>query len=97
MRRRLAMAAMSMLVLNTGASLAAEGGSCIPDGTALSLIAFDSKYDKNCLAAPADTAFTIDFTNLDRAIPHNVSIYEDETSGTRLFKGELLDGPGRIK
>jgi plastocyanin len=69
--------------------------TCSPDGNALSLTAFDSKFDKDCLAAPAGQAFTIDFSNLDRGIPHNVAIYEDETAAKTLFKGELVDGPGK--
>jgi plastocyanin len=73
----------------------AAAASCRPDGTALSITAFDTKFDKHCLAAPADQAFTIDFTNLDRGIPHNVAIYEDESAVKMFFKGELVDGPGK--
>lgn len=69
--------------------------TCSPNGTALSVTAFDGKFDKDCLAAPAGQGFTIDFSNLDRGIPHNVAIYEDETAAKTLFKGELVDGPGK--
>jgi plastocyanin len=68
--------------------------TCNPNGTALSLIAFDGKFDKKCLAAPAGQAFTIDFKNLDRSIPHNVAIYRDQTAQQVLFKGALVEGPG---
>jgi plastocyanin len=61
----------------------------------LKITAFDTKFDKNCLAAPANQDFTIDFSNLDRGIPHNVAIYEDETARKTFFKGELVDGPGK--
>ena len=94
-------AAISMLVMTGGGSSAAAvqpkaaGGTCSPNGTKLSITAFDSKFDKKCLAAPANQAFTIDFTNLDRGIPHNVSIYQDQTAGKTFFKGELIDGPGK--
>lgn len=73
----------------------AAAATCSPNGAALSVTAFDSKFDKDCLAAPAGQAFTIDFSNLDRGIPHNVAIYEDETAAKNLFKGELVDGPGK--
>jgi plastocyanin len=90
--------AAALLAL-TGASSAdavqPTATSCAPDGTALSITAFDSKFDKDCLAAPADQAFTIDFNNLDRGIPHNVAIYEDETAQKTLFQGELIDGPSK--
>jgi len=96
-----AVAAISMLILSGGGSSAAAvqpkaaGGTCSPNGTKLSITSFDGKFDKKCLAAPANQAFTIDFTNLDRGIPHNVSIYEDQTASKTFFKGELIDGPGK--
>ena len=101
-RRRLwlpALAAASWLAL-TGAGARAESARpvadepCSPNGTALTLTAFDQKFDKTCLAAPATQAFTVDFKNLDRGIPHNLSIYEDQTAAKILFKGELVSGPG---
>jgi plastocyanin len=101
-RRRLllpAVAFVSWLVLTSGSSFAvpeqSADGTCSPNGTALSVTAFDNKFDKDCLAAPANQAFTIDFTNLDRGIPHNVAIYQDSTASKIFFKGELVDGPGK--
>ena len=98
MGKRSLAALIAWLVLSGGAAFAvpaqAKGGTCSPNGTALSLTAFDFKFDKDCLAAPTGQAFTIDFKNLDRGIPHNVAIYEDETVHKVLFKGELVDGPG---
>ena len=96
-----AVMAMSWLAMTAGGSFAASeqpkaGGTCSPNGTALSISAFDGKFDKNCLAAPANQAFTIDFNNLDRGIPHNVAIYEDQTARKMFFKGELIEGPNKI-
>ena len=67
--------------------------TCTANGTALQINAYDNKYDKDCMAVPADQAFTIEFKNEDRGIPHNVSLY-DKSSGTEktLFKGEIIDG-----
>ena len=77
-------------------ALAEPGAAkCSPNGTALSITAFDQKFDKDCLAAPADQALTVDFKNLDRGIPHNLAIYEDSAGAKMLFKGELVEGPGR--
>ena len=93
-----ALAAVSLLGLtgvgSFAASTQAADASCTPNGTQLSITAFDGKFNKNCLAAPANTAFTIDFKNLDRGIPHNVAIYQDETAEKTYFKGDLVDGPG---
>jgi plastocyanin len=71
-----------------------DGGTCSANGTVVSVIAFDGKFDKKCLAAPANQALTIDFKNLDRGIPHNVAIYRDSTAQQLLFKGALVEGPG---
>lgn len=101
-RRQLLLPAVAALLLATlagAASLAGpvqpKGATCSPQGTTLTLTAFDQKYDKDCLAVPANQDVTIDFSNLDRGIPHNVSIYEDETARKNFFKGELTDGPGK--
>ena len=89
----------SWLAVTGGGSFAGAaqqgGDTCSSSGTALSITAFDNKFDKGCLAAPAHQAFTIDFTNLDRGIPHNVAIYEDETAQTMYFRGERVEGPGK--
>jgi plastocyanin len=94
-----AVAALLSVALTSAGSFAGpvqpKDANCSPDGTSLKLTAFDQKFDKNCLAAPANQNFTIDFSNLDRGIPHNVAIYEDETARKNFFKGELTDGPGR--
>lgn len=91
-----AAAALVWMSCTAPVSLAADSGaSCSPDGTALKITAFDTKFDKKCLAAPAGQNFTIEFSNLDRGIPHNVAIYEDETARKNFFKGELIDGPGK--
>jgi plastocyanin len=69
---------------------------CEPDGTTLAIAAQNSAFDKDCLAAPAGQAFTIDFTNDDAGVPHNVDIY-DQQGGTHLGGAaptEFFTGPG---
>ncbi|HEY7281470.1 MAG TPA: cytochrome c oxidase subunit II [Actinomycetota bacterium] len=68
---------------------AAQGG-CSPNGTDLKIDAVPTiKFDTDCLAAPANQAFTIDFTNKDTTgIPHNVALYtKDPTQGGTLLGG----------
>jgi plastocyanin len=93
---RLAPAAAVCLLAVTSVPAFADSpsGTCSPDGTKLALIALDGKFDKKCLAAPTGQAFTIDFKNLDRGLPHNVAIYRDRTARAVLFQGDLVDGPG---
>ncbi|HKN91491.1 MAG TPA: cupredoxin domain-containing protein [Acidimicrobiia bacterium] len=93
-------AAMSWLAL-AGAGSFAESkpnadSTCSANGTALSMTASDNKYDKDCLAVPANQASIIAFDNEDRGIPHNVSIYQDDTASKALFKGEVIEGPKKI-
>jgi plastocyanin len=89
--------AMSVLGLTgegaSGAAAPTPSATCAPQGTALSIVANDDKYDKDCLAAPADQAFTIDFDNQDRGIPHNVAIYDKANGNKTLFQGEIIYGP----
>ena len=70
-----------------------ETATCTADGTALQITAYDNKFDKDCMAVPADQAFTIELTNKDRGIPHNVSLYDTSGGSEKtLYKGELIDG-----
>jgi plastocyanin len=94
--RGVVIVAASLLVLVGGVASAnsePKPTTCAANGNALQLSAYDNKYDKDCMAAPADQAFTIEFKNEDRGIPHNVSLY-DKSSGTEkpLFKGDIIDG-----
>jgi plastocyanin len=83
-------------VVSFAESKPGTAGDCKANGTALSITASDNKYDKDCLAVPAGEASTIAFDNEDRGIPHNVSIYKDDTASEALFKGEVIDGPKKI-
>jgi plastocyanin len=56
----------------------------------------DNVFDTTSLTAPAGEAFTLFFDNMDAGIPHNVSIYSDDTATTSLFVGELITGPDTI-
>jgi plastocyanin len=95
-----ALAITSWLAPTAAGAAAAEEGvatTCSPEGTALTIVAFDNKFDKDCLAAPADQAFTIELDNQDNGIPHNVSLYDTADGGKKeLFKGEIIAGPSKI-
>jgi plastocyanin len=66
---------------------------CRPSGTQVQVTARNLAFDRECLAAPADTAFTIAFNNDDAGQPHNVSIISD---GEPLFTGEIITGPRTV-
>lgn len=70
--------------------------ACEPTRPELAIAARDILFDTDCLAAPADTPFSIAFDNQDPGVPHNVAIYTDETAAEPLFVGEIFDGPRAV-
>jgi nitrite reductase (NO-forming) len=66
---------------------------CSPAGRTLRVMAMNSAFDATCLAAPAGRSFEIVFDNTDAGIPHNVSIYTEESAADPLFVGEVFSGP----
>ena len=71
----------------TGGSTGSESST----GTTSELSASGNSFSADALtfAAGEETAFT--FTNED-AVPHNLSIYQDDSLQETLFEGELVDG-----
>jgi nitrite reductase (NO-forming) len=80
---------------STGGS-GSNAAACQPDGTKLSITAQNAVFTTDCLAAPAGKSFTIAFDNQDPGVPHNVSIYTDDSASNALFTGELVSGPKKI-
>jgi nitrite reductase (NO-forming) len=78
------------------ASGGASSAACAPGGTKLTIDASNAAFSTDCLAAPAGKAFTIAFDNRDAGVPHNVSIYTDDSASQALFTGELVSGPKKI-
>jgi hypothetical protein len=75
--------------------------TCSPSGTALEISAqrdpsnpLGYSFEKDCLAAPADSRFTIKFDNR-HAERHNIEIL-DHPGGTSLFTGKYITGPKTI-
>src|SRR6266542_827552 len=74
----------------------APGGGCSPSGTNLELTAKAIAFDKTCLAAPAQTAFTLAFDNQDAGTLHNVHILAGDPASNpgaqSLFTGQFVTG-----
>jgi plastocyanin len=74
--------------------------ACDPKGTKLKISApvgaGATGFSIDCLAAPADTPFTIEFDNQDTGVPHNVAAYIDFSAATSLFAGEIITAPDTI-
>jgi plastocyanin len=97
--RRLAVVAgiFGVVAVAAGGSLVAraEEPACVAEGSALTISAKDVKFSKDCLVAPADTAFTITFENQD-AKEHNVAVYDEANGNRPVFKGEVFAGPKTV-
>lgn len=66
--------------------------TCSPSGPSLTITASGTKFDKDCLAAPASQAFTITYDNKD-GLPHNLAILESHTATDVLFRADIFQGP----
>jgi len=49
----------------------------------------DLKFDVATLTVPADSQFSLQFTNLEAA-PHNVAIYQDSFAADDVFVGDVI-------
>lgn len=63
--------------------------SCSPSGTTLTLTASGTKFNTDCLAAPASQAFKINFDNKD-SVTHNIQILESHSASEALFDAGLV-------
>lgn len=62
------------------------------EGATVTIAANGLQFDKDELAIPADTEFTLVFNNQE-AQPHNVAILEAQGSSNALFRGAIVTGP----
>lgn len=72
-----------------------EGGGGAEQGP--TLVASGLMFDVDTIELTADTPTTIGLDNQDAGVPHNISIYGDQSLAEELFKGELITGPGKLE
>jgi cytochrome c oxidase subunit 2 len=72
---------------------AANGVTCKPTGTSLSLVAHNISWNSYCLAVPANTSFSVKITNQDSGIEHNFSIYDSFFEKKHYFTAPKITGP----
>ena len=63
--------------------------TCSPSGSTLTLTASGTKFNTDCLAAPAGQAFKINFDNKDQAT-HNIQILASHSASEALFDAGLI-------
>jgi plastocyanin len=92
---------LTLGLLSLAAVLAACSGSSGTPGPAASppegavvVTANALKFGQTELSVPADEAFDLYFDNQEN-VPHNVAIYTDESATTKIFVGEIFNGPAQ--
>lgn len=50
-------------------------------------------FDRTTITVPAGAAVTVNFTNKDAGVPHNVAFYNNGATGVTFYKGEIITGP----
>jgi plastocyanin len=68
---------------------------CEPSGTSLSIVASGTKFDKDCLAAPANQAVTVSMENKD-TIGHNLAVVKSHTSTDVVARADVFTGPKTV-
>lgn len=66
--------------------------TCAPAGSELTVQVSGLAFGTGCLAAPAETPFTIAFDNQDANVPHNLSILPVAEGAKAVFTGEIVTG-----
>ncbi len=81
-----------------GSPAPGSSGSAGSGSGAVAISAQGLRFSTDHLSLPASGTVTINFTNNDGGIPHNIGIYSadpaTDPSATELFRGDLLTGPG---
>jgi cytochrome c oxidase subunit 2 len=62
----------------------------------IDLTAKNIAFDKRTITVPAGLTVMISFTNEDKGIPHNFSVYKTSAGDDPIFTGKIITGPRRI-
>lgn len=85
---------LAVSIMGAGGWGLGKGGRAIEaHSSGIPVVAVGIAWTTPSVAVPADAAFVLAFDNQDAGIPHNVSIFGDDTfAGAALFEGEIFAG-----
>jgi plastocyanin len=66
--------------------------TCSPSGNTVTIVAEGTKFDTDCLAAPANQPLTLSFENKD-TLPHNIAFLESHSASEVMFRADIFAGP----
>ena len=68
-------------------------GNATDNVTVVNLTAENIAFDKDTITVPAGANVTVNFTNKDDGIPHNIAVYDSSLRSEHIFVGEIITGP----
>jgi len=87
-------AALLAACSSTGSGTPPPSGACVvaDAGNAVDFSAKDTMFSAPCIEAAAGQPITIRFTNFD-SVPHNVTVYRDNSKAEEIAHTETITGP----
>jgi plastocyanin len=79
-----------------GAATPPPSGACVvaDASNTVALSAKNIKFSALCIEAAAGTPIIIKFTN-EESVPHNVTVYTDNSKQSVIVQGDTITGPGK--
>lgn len=68
------------------------GAACTPSGSNVSIVASATRFNTDCLAAPAGQPFTLALDNRD-PVGHNIAILASHNATEVLYRADIFSGP----
>jgi plastocyanin len=88
-------AILYFMMFKPSLGLSPEPEGPAPASADVTIAAEGLAFTTDTLTVPADSDFSMAFDNRE-AVPHNVSIYGDESASDALFTGETITGPRTV-
>ncbi|HTY14932.1 MAG TPA: cupredoxin domain-containing protein [Methanoregulaceae archaeon] len=85
--------AMTTVPQATGTVAPASAPGAGP-GVTLPIAAKNVLFNVTSITVPAGATVTVYFDNQDAGIPHNFAVYTNQQATTKIFVGQIINGPG---
>lgn len=63
-------------------------------GVTLAVAAKNVLFNVTSITVPAGSTVTVYFDNQDSGVPHNFAVYTNQQATTKIFAGQIINGPG---
>lgn len=71
-------------------------GTTAPSGgqATVAIAAKNVLFNVTSITVPAGSTVTVYFDNQDSGVPHNFAVYTNQQATTKIFAGQIINGPG---